>query len=176
MTTRPARAAVCPIVSTLLSSLGRTITPLERQRLVERWPAAMPQVGDDATLQRAAFLTDRAVRKYSTETMEAIKVPAMARHLTRVPDRDTAHKLTNEIANYLLDQHQQEPQRQEHRPAPERRPRLLPHRRHHRRLPRPPRPVGTPHRRRHHRLVRRRRHRHHPRAPHASWQSLADIR
>ena len=102
MTTRPASAAVCPIVSTLLSSLGRTITPLERQRLVERWPSAMPKVGDDATLQRAAFLTDRAVRKYSTETMEAIKVPAMARHLTRVPDRDTAHKLTNEIANYLL--------------------------------------------------------------------------
>ena len=47
----------------------------------------MPQVDDEATLQRAAFLTDRAVRKHSTETMEAIKVPAMARHLTRVCSR-----------------------------------------------------------------------------------------
>lgn len=63
----------------------------------------MPQVSDDATLRRAAFLTNRTLRKYSTETMEAIKVPAMARHLTRVPDRDTALKLTNEIAVYLLE-------------------------------------------------------------------------
>ena len=91
------------MVSTLLSSLGRTITPLERQRLLERWPAAMPEVCGDATLRRAAFLTDRALRKYSTETMEAINVPNMARHLTRVPDRETAVNLTNQIASYLLD-------------------------------------------------------------------------
>ena len=67
--------------------------------------------------------------------------------------RPQAHQRDRQLP---ADQHQQEPQREEHRPAPERRPRLLPHRRHHRRLPRPPRPVGTPHRRRHHRLVRRR--------------------
>ena len=103
MSTRTPRATVCPIVSTLLSSLGRTITPLERQRLIERWPAAMPQVNEDATLQRAAFLLDRSLHKYSTETMEAIKVPNMVRHLNRVPDRETAQMLTNQIATYLLD-------------------------------------------------------------------------
>ena len=102
MSSRPSRSA-CPVVSALISSLGRTITPLERQRLLERWPAAMPRVSDDATLRRAAFLTDRVLRKYSTETMKAIKAPNMARHLTRVPDRDTAIRLTNEISTHLLE-------------------------------------------------------------------------
>ena len=102
-------SATCPIVHAFLSSLERTLSEREMARLVERWTEALSQVSDDATQRRAAFLTDRTLRKYSTEAMEALHITGAAKHLTRVPDRDTARELTNQIAAYLFEEVRKDP-------------------------------------------------------------------
>ena len=95
-------ASQCPVVRNLISGLSHTITNAEQEQIQYRWAQAMQSVNEDATLRRAGYLTNRALKKYSAETMEAINVPKMARHLLKVPDRETAAQLTSEIATFLL--------------------------------------------------------------------------
>lgn len=100
----------CPVVENLISPLNHALTPREKERLTQRWPSAFPQVGDDATQRRAAFLAQRTLEKYSVETMNAVGAPEMVKHLNQVPDRETAVHLTTGIADFLTDKIRRNPQ------------------------------------------------------------------
>ena len=100
----PPCTGTCHVVNDFLTPLTPRLTENELKRLLDRWQQALPPVSQNATYRRAAFMLNRAARKYSTESLTAIGLPDVALQLMRAKDGPHTAQLALRAGEAIIEQ------------------------------------------------------------------------